>query len=75
MKQAERARPVKYVCNAMLALIIAMLINFVLVNALSHTKKTSEQELVENALGYCRHDEVLIEYLSRTETYSPKKRR
>lgn len=75
LEQARKARPVKYVCNAMLALILAMLINFVLVDKLSRMQKTSDQELLENAAGYCRHGEVMIEYLTRTETYSPQTKR
>lgn len=75
LEQVRKARPVKYVCNAMLALILAMLINFVLVDKLSRMQKTPDQELLENAAGYCRHGEVMIEFLTRTETYSPQTKR
>lgn len=75
LEQARRALPVKYACNAMLALIIAMLINFVLVDRLSQMQKTSEQELMDNVIGYSRHGEVLIEFLTRTETYHPQTKR
>lgn len=75
VEQARKALPVKYACNAMLALIIAMLINFVLVERLSQMQKTSEQELMDNVIGYSRHGEVLIEYLTRTETYHPRSKR
>ena len=75
LEQVRKARPVKYICNAMLALILAMLINFVLVDKMSRMQKTSDQEILESIAGYCRHGEVMIEYLTRTETYSPQTKR
>ena len=35
----------------------------------------TEQELMDNVIGYSRHGEVLIEYLTRTETYHPRSKR
>ena len=73
MSGAGMARFTKYACNACLAFILALLINFVAVNMLSKLQKTSDSELLEHTLNYYDNSEPLIQFITQTETYKPRK--
>lgn len=55
LEDHRAARPVKYLCNAMLALVCALLINFVWLNLSSKARRTNEDELIKNTLNYHDH--------------------
>ena len=59
----------KYVCNAMVALIAAMLINYVVMMLSSQTRRTSDSELLEHTMSYYESNDPEAKYVSSTETY------
>lgn len=71
LKGHQIAQPMKYICNALLAMIAALLINFGLVNLFSRTGKTSDSELLSHALGYFSHSAPTVCFEFETKTYSP----
>lgn len=66
------AQPMKYVCNALLALILALLVNFVLVNLFSRARKTEEKELLAHTLNYFSNTDPTVCYQSQNRVYDPR---
>lgn len=66
------ARPMKYICNALLALIAALLFNYYLVEANSGLKKTEEKELFANSLGYFSSVNHMAHFQNSERIYSPQ---
>lgn len=58
----------KYVCNALVALIAAMLVNFVAVILTSQMHKTTDSEILEHTLSYFENNDPDAKYVSSTET-------
>lgn len=65
------AQPMKYICNVLLAVIGALLINFGLVNLFSKAGKTSDRELLSQTLSYFSHTDPTVCYDFETKVYSP----
>ncbi|MBR1772219.1 MAG: hypothetical protein IJ747_09350 [Lachnospiraceae bacterium] len=65
------ARVTKYACNALIALILAMLINFVAVNLSSRPQWTSDSELLEATLSYFDNTEPEVEFVTTVDHYKP----
>ena len=63
----------RYVCNALVALIAAMLINYVAVMLSSQTRRTSDSELLEHAMSYYEINDPDAKYVSSAETYRPNR--
>lgn len=61
----------KYVCNALVALIAAMLINYVGVMLSSQMRRTSDSELLEHTMSYYEINDPDAKYVSSVETYRP----
>ena len=59
----------RYVCNALVALIGAMLINYVAVMLSSQTRRTSDSELLEHTMSYYEINDPDAKYVSSAETY------
>lgn len=59
----------RYVCNALVALIAAMLINYVAVMLSSQTRRTSDSELLEHTMSYYEINDPDAKYVSSAETY------
>ncbi|MBR1854674.1 MAG: hypothetical protein IJ794_16270 [Lachnospiraceae bacterium] len=62
------ARVSKYVCNVLVALIAAMLINFVAVILSSQMRRTSDSEILEHTLSYFENKDPDAKYVSSMET-------
>jgi uncharacterized protein len=71
MRGQRIAQPMKYISNALLAIAIAMLLNFILVKAKSGKHKASQKELISGIYSsYQLHDASAV-FSHQTRTYSP----
>jgi uncharacterized protein len=71
MRGQRIAQPMKYISNALLAIALAMLINFILVKIKAGKHKASRQELLSGIFSsYQLHDATAV-FSHQTRTYSP----
>ena len=71
--QGERiAQPMKYICNSILAIVLAMLINFRFVAFSSHKRKATNRELLQNIFSNVNITNTTSTFLRQTKTYSPE---
>jgi uncharacterized protein len=71
MRGQRIAQPMKYISNALLAIALAMLINFIVVKIKSGKRKASNRELISGIYSsYQLHDAESV-FLHQTKTYSP----
>jgi uncharacterized protein len=72
MRGQRIAQPMKYISNALLAIVLAMLINFILVKMRAGTHKASAGELLSGIYsGFQIHDPKAV-FTNQTKTYSPR---
>ena len=64
-------QPMKYICNALIALIAAFLLQFAFVRSFSKTRKASRSEILGAAKVRFQLRNVNATYLGRTKEYSP----
>lgn len=67
------AQPMKYICNALLAVIGALLFNFGIVWLNSGLRKTKENEILAHALGYFSNTKPTRQFERSERTYSPRR--
>lgn len=65
------AQPMKYISNALLALIFALLINYFVVRTFSRSRKASENEILENIYTQCSIEHPQSSFIHQKKTYSP----
>lgn len=66
------AQPMKYISNALLAITLALLVNYFVVKLFSSTQKPSRGELVENTEHYCFFSAPMATFKHQTRKYSPQ---
>lgn len=66
------AQPMKYLSNAFLAMVIAFVILYFFVKGVSAAKKPSESELLKGLMVAQRLDNINVEFVKETKTYSPQ---
>lgn len=66
------AQPMKYISNAFLALILALLINFIIVKSFSAKKKPSKAQLMDGIYTQFRMYNPTTTFVNQTKTYSPQ---
>ena len=66
------AQPMKYICNTFLALLIAFLVNFLIVNNKSKLKAVSNAEMVEGSMKAVRFNGINTRFINQTRRYSPQ---
>lgn len=66
------AQPMKYICNLLLALILALLINYALVRAFSAGRKPSAAQLFGGAYTHYSLRNPHAAFLHQTKVYSPR---
>lgn len=66
------AQPMKYISNALLALAIALLINYFLVMFLSRAKKASDQQILSGIYQNVNVYNTRADFLHQTKRYSPQ---
>ncbi|MCI5620789.1 MAG: TPM domain-containing protein [Lachnospiraceae bacterium] len=65
------AQPMKYISNAFLALILALLINFIVVRVISKAKKPGRDELLEGVFAKCTINHPKATMTNQTRVYDP----
>ncbi|MBR1692500.1 MAG: TPM domain-containing protein [Lachnospiraceae bacterium] len=66
------AQPMKYISNAFLALLLALLVNYFFVKAFSRAKKPANNLLLNSVAQHCRLDQPQAVHRDTTRTYSPR---
>lgn len=66
------AQPMKYLSNAFLAIIISFVLLYFLVKGISSAKKPSESELLKGLEMAQSVDNIDVEFINETKTYSPQ---
>ena len=65
------AQPMKYISNALLAILLALLVNFILINAVSKLRRTSTDRMILAASASFRFTDPDVSHINTTKTYSP----
>lgn len=66
------AQPMKYISNALLSVAIALLINYFLVMALSHSRKPSNSQLLDGIFSKTQINNSQAQFVRQTKRYSPQ---
>ncbi len=66
------AQPMKYICNAFIAVAIALLINYFIVMAVSHSKKASRRELMSGIYNKVDINNARANFTHQSKRYSPQ---
>ena len=66
------SQPMKYVSNALLAIVIAVVINYIIVRVYSSQKKTSTKSLMNGLFEYRAFNNCKVVFTHQTRTYSPQ---
>lgn len=66
------AQPMKYISNALLAIVIALLLNYFLVMLLSRSRKASAQQLMGSIYTKVKINNPTTQFVHQTRTYSPR---
>lgn len=72
MRGEKIAQPMKYISNVLLAVAIAMLINFFAVIAFSKKRKASAKELISGIYSKYKVTDTRAAFVNQTKTYSPQ---
>lgn len=65
------AQPMKYISNALLAVLLALLANFILINTVSRLKRASTDHLIHAAYASFQFTKPEVSHINTTKTYSP----
>jgi uncharacterized protein len=71
MRGQRIAQPMKYISNALLAVVIAMLINFIVVKRVSQKHKASTNELLSGIYSSFQVHDAKAVFTHQTKKYSP----
>lgn len=66
------ARPMRYICSALMALLLSFLINYWIVSRASKIQKTSGTEMIAGAQKTLRYTPPAVIKTGETKTYSPQ---
>lgn len=66
------AQPMKYICNAFLAVAIALLINYFVVMMLSRSRKASASQLINSIYSKVDVNNARADFTHQTKRYSPQ---
>ena len=66
------SQPMKYISNAILSVIIAMLINFIIVMTYAHPRKPSTRQLLNGTYTNVQVNNPSTRFVNQTRTYSPQ---
>lgn len=68
------AQPMKYISNALLAIVIALLINYFLVMTFSRSRKATNSQLLDGIFSKAEVKNPHTEFVKQTKRYSPQQR-
>lgn len=66
------SQPMKYISNIFLAVVLALLINYMLVRSLSRARKPSESQLLEGLFAQQKLNGMHARFINETKKYSPQ---
>lgn len=66
------AQPMRYICNGLMALFIAFMINFIIVDSKSKLKRASNSEMIEGSVRMLQKSMPDVRHTGTTRTYSPR---
>lgn len=66
------AQPMKYISNALLAIVIALLINYIFVMFVSRSRKATDSQLLNGIYAKAEVKNTSIDFLHQTRRYSPQ---
>lgn len=66
------AQPMKYISNALLAIVIALLINYFLVMSVSRSRKASNRQLLSGIFSKTKINNPHAQFVNQTKRYSPQ---
>lgn len=66
------AQPMKYISNALLAIVIALLINYFLAKTLSSSRKASNSQLLDGIFSKTKINNPQTQFVRQTKRYSPQ---
>ena len=72
MEGRHIAQPMKYISNALLAIAIALLINYFVVRMLSRSRKASTSQLIDGTSYKTEIKNPRTEFVKQTKRYSPQ---
>lgn len=65
------AQPMKYICNGLLALILALLLHFCLVSSFARLKEPGKKDILRNAQKQFSYTKPTAVFTHKTRTYHP----
>lgn len=65
------AEPMKYICSALLALILALLLNYVIAMSLSRSRKTDIRQVLDGTYTSTNVKNANARFMNQTRVYSP----
>ena len=71
LKGQKIRQPMKYISNALLALIVAVIINYFIVKAYSHASKASDNEILSGIFDNNSFDNNQLQFTHTTRRYDP----
>ena len=66
------AQPMKYISNALLAIVLALLINYFLVMTLSRSRKATDSQLINGTFYKANVINPHVDFIRQTKRYSPQ---
>lgn len=71
LKGQKIAQPMKYISNGLLAVILALLLNYGLVSFFARIRKPSRKELLENGRNHFHYTQPKAFFVRESRTYNP----
>lgn len=71
LKGEKIARPMKYISNILLAVCLALVLNFMIMRAMTGVKRAKNKELLSVVEKEFRNTEPTAEFVTQSRTYSP----
>ena len=71
LQGAKIAQPMKYICNGLLAVILALLTNYFLSRILSRTSKPGREALMASLTTRCNITNSVVQFTGQTRVYDP----
>ncbi len=72
MEGGKIAQPMKIICNILFGFIIALFVNYLIVNSRSSLKKATVKDIVAGSVKRVSHSNVEIHFINQTKVYSPQ---
>lgn len=72
MEGRRIAEPMKYICSALLAIILALLINYFIVMFFSRSRKPDIKQVLEGTYSSFRVNNAGAQFINQTRVYSPQ---